>query len=178
MEQCLAGGGGSGESAGQQDLGYADQAGTALEGATDSVTDGSALEVGKAFAGSSPFGILNAPTNAGYEALGSQVQSALEPVAAGLQYGGYALGFLSVGADALNGYNTGGPTEGAADASFGLLDFGVEATLTAGGPVGAAVAVGYSAMGGSKTIAGAAGTAIMCSAKLGVPPPMVFRQAR
>ena len=32
MEECLAGGaGGFGESAGQQDLGYADQAGTALE---------------------------------------------------------------------------------------------------------------------------------------------------
>lgn len=179
MEQCLSGGGtGSGESVDQQVLGYADQGGTALEGATDFVKDGSALEVGKAFAGPSPFGVLNAPTNAGYEALGSQVQNALGPVATGLRYGGNFVGVLSVGADAVNGYNTGGLAGGVTDASFGLLDFGVEATLSAGGPLGALAAVGYSATGGSKTFAGAAGTAVMCSSKLGVPPPMVFRQIR
>ena len=179
MEECLAGGGGaSGESDGQQELGYADEGGTALEGATDAVTGGSALEVGKAFAGSSPFGVLSAPTNAGYEALGSQVQSALGPVATGFRYGGYFLGALSVGVDAVNGYNAGGLSGGATDASLGLIDFGVEATLSAGGPLGALAAIGYSATGGSKALAEAAGAAVMCSEKLGVPPPMIFRQIR
>ncbi|MGA8940052.1 MAG: RHS repeat-associated core domain-containing protein [Acidobacteriaceae bacterium] len=184
FEQCVSGGGGpqgSGENTFQQGLGYADVATTALEGTTDSLLDSSSLTLGKAMAGASPFGALNAPTNAGYEALGSQVQSALGPVATGLKLGGYTLGALGVLTDAYSGYNTGGVAGAATGAGFGLIDFGVESTLAAAGPFGAAAAIGFSAIGGSKTIAMGTGTGIEiigCNAKLGYPLPQVYRQIR
>lgn len=127
MEQCLAGGGGdSGESPSQQVLGNADMGTTASEGGTHSLLRASAISVGKAFVGPSPFGALNPPTNAGYETLGSQVQGALEPVATGLRGGGYAVGGPSVLADAYNGNQTGGAGGAAAGTTFGLTDFGID----------------------------------------------------
>lgn len=178
MEQCLSGGGGPGEGTGQQGLGYIDMGNTAFEGGTESLVGASATSVGKAFAGPSPFGPLAPPTNAGYEALGSQIQSSLEPFATGLRYSGYVLGFGSIVLDAYTGLETGGPTGAAAGTTFGLTDFGVDLALTTLGPVGAVAAIGFTATGGAKSATAAVGTAVMCSAKLGVPPPMVFRQRR
>src|SRR6185437_3642501 len=145
------------------------------EGASELAAHSSALALGKTFAGAT---LMTVGGDEGYSALGEQLQGIAESTTPYLADVGRGLGIVGIPLSAFSGYQTGGATGAASGAMFGSTDFAVDLALTALGPVGAVAAITYSAAGGSKGMVAAAGTAVMCSAKLHVPPPMVFRQIR
>lgn len=141
----------------------AGQATTAAETAAMQTAQASALAIGKTFSGGTRPSVP-IPTNAQMQGFGTQVQSALNETGNFLKNTGYLLG----GASVVNGYLTGG-WEGA---GYSLVDFGVEAGLSAGGPAGAAAAIGYAQAGGSQAAAPYAQMAdavAQCNAAAGLP---------
>lgn len=158
LQQCIAeaiGGspGSESDSGTLQTLSNLGQGVTAAGGANESLLNASAAAVGRAFGNGVLPGGVTPPTNAGYAAFGAQIQSSLESLSPWLKGGGNILGLASIGVATFNGYQSNGTPGAMSAAAYGAADFAVETAMSAAGPLGAAGAIGYDRVGGTKTVA-------------------------
>ena len=142
-----ASGNGSGSTLGQT-LTNLGEAQTWLDASTATLAGASATDLGRALG--TPPRWLSAPTNFNYTTSGMWAQSGLRAAAPYITLTGYGLGGASILYQGYTGYTTGGVAGAAQATAYGVVDYGIEASLAAEFPFGTAAAIAYDRAGGSQ----------------------------